>query len=89
MDVWLQSQRGLLVIRLNLCRVKTVKINVVLCIKQHLWLKFHLKRKKKKKKTQKDVKELTSVCPGRIAFSDNETPFPLFSSAEEPIKGFM
>lgn len=29
------------------------------------------------------IKELTSVCPGRIAFSDNETPFPLFSSAEE------
>lgn len=37
----------------------------------------------KEKKTQKDEEELTSVCPGRIAISDNETPFPLFSSAEE------
>lgn len=23
------------------------------------------------------------MCPGRVVFSDNETPFPLFSSAEE------
>lgn len=34
----------------------------------------------------RNVKELTSVCPGSVVLSDNETPFPWFSSAKEPQK---